>query len=239
MQNDAQICLVILTSNVTNISVQWISDGLTQLRKSYEVEVSTSSKRSTSDMEDGDTRQVVVMKKRRETSASPPPPPPPPSSSSSAYPDYYESPPASQAVPWEKYDDDDDDDDADDDDFKFSPASPPLTQTTEREERSSPPMVYILPNASIVLSEDDATYIPDHPANPEPSTSDNTDMSQQVCDILIEEGVGNLIVHRLRRSQLSLDEATKMTCQDITAMMLSPEWQNELKDHIKATNSEL
>ena len=162
------------------------------------------------------------MAKRLDTSASPPPP-----SSSSAYPDDHESPPASQAVPWEMYDDDDDDDD--NDEFDFSSASPPLTQTTEREERSSPPTVYIFPNASIVLSEDYATYIPDRPANPEPSTSDSTDMSPQVCDILIEEGVGNLIVHRLRRSQLSLDEATKMTCQDITAMMLSPEWQNELK----------
>ena len=111
--------------------------------------MSTSRKRKTSDKEVGDTRQVVVMKKRRYTSASPPTPPPPSSSSSSssAFPDYYESPPASQAVPWEMYDDDDDDDD---DDFKFSPASRPLTQTTEREERSSPQTVYILPNSSIV-----------------------------------------------------------------------------------------
>ena len=196
--------------------------------------MSLSCKRKKSDTEDDDTRQVVVMKKRRDTSASPPPPPSSSSAVAAAHPDYYESPPASQ-VPWEMGDDDDDDDG-----FEFSPASPPLTQTTEREEeRSSPSTVYIIPNASIVLSEDDATYIPDRPANPQPSTSDSTDMSPQVCDILIEEGMGNRIVHRLPRSQLSLDEATKLTCQDITVMMLSPEWQNELKDYIRATNSEL
>ena len=180
----------------------------------------TSSKPKSSDMEDVDTRQVVVVKKRRDTSASTPPPspkppPPPPSSSSAAaaaaavtaYHDEYESPPAAQTVPWDMYDDDDDyDDDNDNDDFEFSPASPPLTQSTERQETSSPPTVYILPNASVVLSEDDPTYIPNRPPNPEPSTSYSTEMSLQVCDILIEEGVGNLIVHRLHRSQLSLYE---------------------------------
>ncbi|KAI0218420.1 hypothetical protein LSAT2_029882 [Lamellibrachia satsuma] len=181
-----------------------ISNGLRQLRRSYEeeVEVSTSCKRKTLDTEDDDTREVVVVvKKRRDTSASPP------SSSAAAHPHYYGSPPASQ-VPWEMGDDDDDDDD-----FEFSPASPPLTQMTKREEEeeeeeeeTSPPMLYVFPESTVLLTADGgAVRIPDRSANqpesstreesPEPSTS-HTDT--EVCKIMIEEEVSNLITHTWR-----------------------------------------
>ena len=209
-----------------------ISDGLTQLRKSYEVEVSTSSKRQTSDMEDGDTRQVVVMKKRRDTSASPPP-----SSSAAAYPDYYESPPASQAVPWEI------DDDDDNDDFQFSPASP-LTQSTKREETAPPsPTLYVFPEASVLLMADcGAVRIPDRSANqsstsqredsPEPSTSQtySSEEEPEVCKIMIEEAVSKLIIYTWRRSDRTFDEVTKTIFEEITATIMSPEW-HELRTH--------
>ena len=200
-------------------------------------------KRDASEMEDGDTRQVVVMNKRRDTSTSPPPPsqvspPSSPTHSSASSSPGYESPPAAQSIPWDMYDDVDDDDD---DDFEYSPASPPLTQTTEREEETTPPpTLYVFPDSTVVLTPDGGSVrIPDRsadqPESPEPSASRIDEETPEVCDILLKEGVGNLIVYNLQRSQLSLDEVTKRTCQDITAMMLSSEWENSLKEQIRAT----
>ena len=79
------------------------------------------------------------------------------SASSSSH-DYCESPPAAQEIPWDMYNEDDDDDDDDKDaeqhdaDFEFSPASPPLTQTTkgEEEEETSPPTLYVFPDSTVV-----------------------------------------------------------------------------------------
>ena len=160
------------------------------------------------------------MKKRR-TSTSPPPPSQvsPPSSPA------YESPPAAQPLPWE---------------FDYSPASPPLTEREEEEEETAPPpTLYVYPVSSVLLTADGGSVrIPERSADqPETSTrqTESPEETPEVCDILIEEGVGNLIVYNLHRSQLSLDEVTKRTCQDITAMMLSPEWQNELIEQITAT----
>ena len=215
----------------------------------------STPKRHASGMEDDDTRQVV-MKKRRDSSSSPqpsqlpPPQLPPPSqetthsssSSSPGKPDY-ESPPAAVPIPWERDDDDDDDESASpsptgsETQLQFSPASPPLIQTTEREERS-PATLYVLPDASFVLPADGAACIPDRPANPEPSTSlrDISEMDPQVCDLLIEEGIANRIAYNSHRSHLSLDEVTSTICQDIAATILSPEWQQQLKEQIIATN---
>ena len=91
----------------------------------------------------------------------------------------------------------------------------------------------------LLTADGGSVRIPDRVTDqPESSTRqrESPEETPEVCDILIEEGVGNLIVYKLHRSQLSLDEVTKRTCQDITAMMLSPEWQNELKEQIRATN---
>ena len=175
-------------------------------------------------MEGDDTRQVV-MKNWRDSSSSPPPSEDASPSSSPGY----ESPPSAVPLPWER------DDDDGDDEFQLSPASPPLTQTTEREERS-PPTIYVLPDASIVLSADGVVRIPDRPANPEPSTSqrDNSETDPEVCDIMIEEAVSNLIAYNWRRSGRTLDEATTNTCQDITATIMSSEWQEQVKEYVRA-----
>ena len=207
--------------------------------------MSTSSKRKTSDTEDGDTRQVVVMKKRRDTST----PPPTPSSSASAtatYPDYVESPPASQAAPWET----DDDDDDDNDDFKFSPTSP-LTQSTQREEETAPPpppTLYVFPESSVLLTADGgAVRIPDRSANqpesstqqreesPEPSTSHtyNSEDTPEVCEMMIEEAVSNLITYTWRKSTKTIDELTKTICEDITAIIMSQEWHELMNDYVR------
>ena len=138
------------------------------------------------------------MKKRRDSSSSPPPfqlPPPSQESSPSSSPGY-ESPPAAVPLSWER---DDDDDDDDDDKFQFSPASPPLTQTTEREERS-PSTIYVLPDASIVLSADGAVGIPDRPANPEPSTSQrDSSETKRLCRICLHTTGGDQAEHWKRR----------------------------------------
>ncbi|KAI0224494.1 hypothetical protein LSAT2_024501 [Lamellibrachia satsuma] len=88
--------------------------------------------------------------------------------------------------------------------------------TTEREERS-PPTIYVLPDASILLYADGEAWIPDRPANPEQSTSqsDSSETDPEVCDIMIEEAVSNLIAYNWRRSGRTLDEAMANTCHDI------------------------
>ena len=193
-----------------------------------------SRKRKTSATADGDTREV----KRRDTAASP-----------STSHDYCESQPAAQEIPWDMYDDVDDDDDDDDDDyddeqqddeFTFSPASPPLTETTkgeeEEEEETAPPMLYVFPDSTVVLTPDGSSVrIPDRPANqpesPEPSTSHTyaSHMNTEVCKIMIEESVSHIITNEWRTSSQTLEEVTTNICKSIKATILSPEWHELMK----------
>ena len=130
-------------------------------------------------------------------------------------------------LPWER-DDDDDEESVDD----YSPASPPLMKSTEREETSPPPTLYVLPNAIIVVPthNEPAVYIPDRGTD---TTLD--EKNPQVCDVMIEEAVANLIAYNWRRSVRTLDEVASITSQDITATIMSPEWQEQVKEYVRAT----
>ena len=212
------------------LSVQKISNGLRELRRAYEdeEEVAPSRKRKSTAPADGDTREV----KRRGTAAS--------SSSSSSH-DYCESPPAAQEIPWGPlYQDVSDDDD---DEFTFSPASPPLTQMTEEDEKTAPPTLYVFPDATVLLTSDGGCVrIPDQPATqPEPSTmeaqeddeNDDEDepaasqahasnMNTKVCIIIMEEAISHIITNQWRKSAPStLEEVTTDVCQSLTATILS------------------
>ena len=181
-----------------------------------------SRKRKSTAPADGDTREV----KRRGTAAS--------SSSSSSH-DYCESPPAAQEIPWGPLYQDV----SDDDEFTFSPASPPLTQMTEEDEKTAPPTLYVFPDATVVLTPDGGCVsIPDQPAN-QPSTmeaqkeEDDEDepaadpahasnMNTKVCIIMMEEAISHIITNRWRSSAPStLEEVKTDVCQSLTATVLS------------------
>ena len=174
--------------------------------------------------------------KRRDTAAS--------SSSTSHY--YCESPPAAQEIPWGSlYQDDDDDDD---DEFTFSPASPPLTQMTEEDEKTEPPTLYVFPDSTVVQTPDvGCVRILDQPANqPEPSTMEDeeeeeeeeqeeeddedvpvagqahaSNLNTKVCIIIMEEAISHMITNEWRKSTTALDEVTTDVCQSITATIMS------------------
>ena len=167
------------------------------------------------------------------------------STSASSSHDYCESPPAAVPLPWE-VDDDDDDDEQHDDKFEFSPASPPLTQTTkgeEEDEKTAPPTLYVFPDSTVVLTPDGGLVrIPDRPANqpespesPEPSTNNTyaSHMNTEVCKIMIEESVSHIITNEWRTSSQTLEEVTTNICESITATILSPEWHELMKSYAR------
>ena len=105
----------------------------------------------------------------------------------------------------------------DDDEFTFSPASPPLTQMTEEDEKTALPTLYVFPDSTVVLTPDGGCVrIPDQPANqPEPSTMEDEEEEEQeeeddedepaagkahasnlntkVCIIMMEEAISHMI----------------------------------------------
>ena len=127
---------------------------------------------------------------------------------------------------------DDDDDDDDDDEFTFSPASPPLTQMTEEDEKTAPPTLYVFPDSTVVLTPDGGCVrIPDQPANqPEPSTMEEeeeedhedepaadqahaSNLNTKVCIIMMEEAISHIITNEWRKSAPStLEEVTTDVC---------------------------
>ena len=200
-------------------------------------------------MYEAEEEEEEVKKKHRGDSTS---------ASSSSH-DYCESPPAAQEIPWDMYNEDDDDDDKDaeqhDADFEFSPASPPLTQTTkgEEEEETSPPTLYVFPDSTVVLTPDGGSIrIPDRPTNqpepstreeeeeeeeesPEPSTSHThaSNLNTKVCKIMVEEAVSHIITNEWRTSSQTLDEVTTNICESITATILSPQWHELMKAYAR------
>ena len=194
-------------------------------------------------MIEAEEEDEVEVKKHRGDSTS---------SSSSSH-DYCESPQQAQEKPWAMYNDNDDDDDDDeqhDDEkdahFEFSPASPPLTQTTkgeEEEEETAPPTLYVFPDSTVVLTPDECSVrIPDRPTNqpespesPEPSTSQAhaSNMNTEVCKTMVEEAVSHIITNEWRTSSEILDEVTTNICESITATILSPQWHELMKAYAR------
>ena len=137
------------------------------------------------------------------------------------------------------------DDDADDE-FTFSPASPPLTQMTEEDEKTAPPTLYVFPDSTVVLTPDGGCVrIPDQPttqlstmeaqkeddddeddeddedelgADPAPASHMNT----KVCIIMMEEAISHIITNQWRSSAPSpLEEVTTDVLQALASTILS------------------
>ena len=110
-----------------------------------------------------------------------------------------------------------------------SPESPPQT---ERESTSPAPMLYVLPNACVIVSphENVAIFNPDTP---------DDDMTPDVCDVIFEEVMGHKIIFESRSSRLSLETITHDMCQDVAATIMSSEWQKEIRRQIRLIKPQL
>ena len=121
-----------------------------------------------------------------------------------------------------------------------SPASPPpssqpegcpLTQPEDdgsdsSESESSLPVMYVLPDTTVIVSPHDTAAV-FKPRTP------NEDMTQEVCDIIIEEVIGRKITLELQNSRLSLETTTHNVCQDVAVAITSTDWQKEVRRHLQ------
>ena len=231
-----------------------------------EEEVTSSWKRQKTAPADDDTRVV----KHRCTGARVTP------TSADTSQDYCDSPPAAQEIPWgplyeDVSDDDDDaitsspahddDDDAiasspahededDDADFTFSPASPPLTQSTEGQRTMSVPItMYVFPDETVVLKPDggcDRIADKHTITQPKPSTStieddDNdedesaADQSRKVCFMKMEKTIAQIITNQWWATATStVEEVTVDVCQTLAATMLSAAFQEIMMAYVRS-----
>ena len=119
-----------------------------------------------------------------------------------------------------------------------SPSSPqpegcPLTQpeddgsdSSESESTSSLPILYVLPDTTVIVSPHDtaAVFKPFKP---------NEDMTQDVCDVILEEVIGRKITLECQNSRLSLETTTYNVCQDVAATIISTDWQKEVRRQLQ------
>ena len=118
-----------------------------------------------------------------------------------------------------------------------SPSSPqpegcPLTQPEDdgsdsSESESSLPILYVLPDTTVIVSPHDTAAV-FKPRTP------NVDMTQEVCDIILEEVIGRKITLELQNSRLSLEMTTHNVCQDVAVTITSTDWQKEVRRHLQS-----
>ena len=117
-----------------------------------------------------------------------------------------------------------------------SPSSPqpegcPLMQPEDdgsdsSESESSLPILYVLPDTTVIVSPHDTAAV-FKPCTP------NEDMTQEVCDIILEEIIGRKITLELQNSRLSLEMTTHNVCQDVAVAITSTDWQKEIRRHLQ------
>ena len=116
-----------------------------------------------------------------------------------------------------------------------SPSSPqpegcPLTQPEDDGSDSTEdemPVLFVLPDTTVIVSPHDT------PAVFKPRTP-NEDMTQEVCDVILEEVIGRKITLERQNSRLSLETTTHNVCQDVTVTITSTDWQKGVRRHLQA-----
>ena len=124
-----------------------------------------------------------------------------------------------------------------------SPASPhvdsqsegcPLTEpedddgsdSSESESPTPKPTLYVLPDATVIASPHDTVAV-FRPLNPDEV------MTQDVCNVIIEEMMLRKTILECRNSRLAFETVTCNVCQDVAAVILSTDWQKELRRQIQ------
>ena len=140
----------------------------------------------------------------------------------------------------------------DDDDFTFSPASPPLTQSTEAERttKASPTTLYVFPMSTVVLKPDGGCEcIADKHTitHPKPSTStieddandddddDDDDVDpRKVCYLDMQNNIASLIAEEWRTSAPStVEEVTVDVCRSLAFTILSAPYQEIIMKYVR------
>ena len=115
-----------------------------------------------------------------------------------------------------------------------SPSSPqpegcPLTQPEDDGSDSTDdemPVLFVLPDTTVIVSPHDT------PAVFKPRTP-NEDMTQEVCDVILEEVIGRKITLERQNSRLPLERATHNVCQDVAVTITSTDWQKGVRRHLQ------
>ena len=112
-----------------------------------------------------------------------------------------------------------------------SPSSPqpegcPLTPPEDDSTDDEMPVLFILPDTTVIVSPHDT------PAVFKPRTS-NEDMTQDVCDVILEEVIGRKITLEHQNSRLSLERTTHNVCQDVAVTITSTDWQKGVLRHLQ------
>ena len=116
-----------------------------------------------------------------------------------------------------------------------SPSSPqpegcPLTQPEDDGSDSSEsemPVLFVLPDTTVIVSPHDTAAV-FKPRTP------NEDMTQEVCDIILEEVIGRKITLERQNSRLSLEMTTYNVCQDVAVAITSTDWQKAVRRHLQS-----
>ena len=112
-----------------------------------------------------------------------------------------------------------------------SPSSPqpegcPLTPPEDDSTDDEMPVLFILPDTTVIVSPHDT------PAVFKPRTP-NDDMTQDVCDVILEEVIGRKITLEHQNSRLSLERTTHNVCQDVAVTITSTDWQKGVLRHLQ------
>ena len=114
------------------------------------------------------------------------------------------------------------------------PEGCPLTQpeddgsdSSESESTSSLPILYVLPDTTVIVSPHDTAAV-FKPFTP------NEDMAQDVCDVILEEVIGRKITLECQNSRLSLETTTYNVCQDVASTIISTDWQKEVRRQLQS-----
>ena len=112
-----------------------------------------------------------------------------------------------------------------------SPSSPqpegcPLTLPEDDSTDDEMPVLFILPDTTVIVSPHDT------PAVFKPRTP-NDDMTQDVCDVILEEVIGRKITLEHQNSRLSLERTTHNVCQDVAVTITSTDWQKGVLRHLQ------
>ena len=101
------------------------------------------------------------------------------------------------------------------------------SDSSESEPSTPMPTLYVLPDATVIASPHDTVAV-FKPLNPDDA------MTEDVCDVIIEEVVIRKVTLECRNSRLSLETVTHSVCQDVAATIISTEWQKEVRRQIQS-----
>ena len=107
-----------------------------------------------------------------------------------------------------------------------SPSSPQPEDDGSDSTDDEMPVLFVLPDTTVIVSPHDT------PAVFKPRTP-NEDMTQEVCDVILEEVIGRKITLERQNSRLTLERTTHNVCQDVAVTITSTDWQKGVRRHLQ------